>query len=94
MSEIRFQSIAMQKALSKVIPGGVNSPVRSCKAVGVTPLIAVKGEGALLKDLDGNEYIDYCGSWGALIHGHAHPAVIQTIKETAELGTSFGISTH
>lgn len=93
MSEIRFQSIAMQKALSKVIPGGVNSPVRSCKAVGVTPLIAVKGEGALLKDLDGNEYIDYCGSWGALIHGHAHPAVIQSIKETAELGTSFGIST-
>lgn len=93
MSEIRFQSIAMHKALSKVIPGGVNSPVRSCKAVGVCPLIAVKGSGALLYDLDGNEYIDYCGSWGALMHGHAHPDVIQVIKDTAERGTSFGIST-
>lgn len=93
MSEIRFQSIAMQKALAKVIPGGVNSPVRSCKAVGVSPLIAVKGAGALLYDLDGNEYIDYCGSWGALIHGHAHPDVIRVIKETAERGTTFGIST-
>lgn len=93
MSEIRFQSIAMQKALSKIIPGGVNSPVRSCKSVGVSPLIAVKGDGAILHDLDGNQYIDYCGSWGALIHGHAHPEVIHAIKGTAELGTSFGIST-
>ena len=76
-----------------LIPGGVNSPVRSCKAVGTTPLFITRGSGSKIFDEDGNSYIDYVGSWGPLILGHAHPEVVTAIKAAADQGTSFGIPT-
>ncbi|MGF9912239.1 glutamate-1-semialdehyde 2,1-aminomutase [Paenibacillus ehimensis] len=78
----------------QVIPGGVNSPVRAFKSVGLTPLYMHKGSGSHVFDIDGNEFIDYIGSWGPLIMGHAHPEVVEAIKRTAELGTSFGAPTE
>ncbi len=74
----------------KYIPGGVNSPVRSFRAVGGTPRFLAKGQGPRVWDVDGNEYIDYLGSWGPLVLGHAHPAVVEAIRKAAEGGTSFG----
>ena len=74
----------------KYIPGGVNSPVRSFRAVGGTPAFLARGHGSRVWDVDGNEYIDYLGSWGPLVLGHAHPAVVDAVKEAAEKGTSFG----
>jgi len=76
-----------------VIPGGVNSPVRACKSVNATPLFIDRAEGCILTDADGNEYIDYVGSWGPLILGHRHPAVIKAIEAVLERGTSFGAPT-
>ncbi|MFF2092042.1 glutamate-1-semialdehyde 2,1-aminomutase [Paenibacillus sp. NPDC058174] len=78
----------------KVLPGGVNSPVRAFKSVGLTPVYMERGEGSRVYDIDGNSYIDYVGSWGPLIMGHAHPEVIEAIKRTAEKGTSFGAPTE
>ena len=72
------------------IPGGVNSPVRSFRAVGGTPPFIARGQGSRVWDVDGNEYIDYLGSWGPLVLGHAHPAVIEALKKAAEGGTSYG----
>lgn len=86
-------SESIYSRLCEVIPGGVNSPVRACKALGVTPLVAEKGVGDLIYDVDGNSYIDYCGSWGALLHGHAHPEVIAPSIERMKKGTTFGITT-
>jgi glutamate-1-semialdehyde 2,1-aminomutase len=77
----------------KIIPGGVNSPVRACKAVGVMPRFIQRAEGCRLFDADGNEYIDYVGSWGPMILGHRHPAVIAAITEVLARGTSFGAPT-
>ena len=77
----------------KVIPGGVNSPVRACRAVGVIPRFIQHAEGCRLFDADGNAYIDYVGSWGPMILGHRHPAVIQAITKVLERGTSFGAPT-
>jgi len=77
-----------------VIPGGVNSPVRAFKGVGGTPVFFNKGEGAWLFDEDGNRYVDYVGSWGPLILGHRHPAVVQALKEQMELGLTFGAPTE
>jgi len=77
----------------KVIPGGVNSPVRACKAVGTLPRFIHRAEGCRLFDADGNAYIDYVGSWGPMILGHRHPAVIQAITEALSRGTSFGAPT-
>ncbi|MFC0332152.1 glutamate-1-semialdehyde 2,1-aminomutase [Paenibacillus sepulcri] len=77
-----------------VIPGGVNSPVRAFRSVGLTPVYMERGEGYRVFDIDGNSYIDYVGSWGPLIMGHAHPEVIEAIKRTAEKGTSFGAPTE
>jgi glutamate-1-semialdehyde 2,1-aminomutase len=77
----------------EVIPGGVNSPVRAFKSVGLTPVFVERGEGSTVFDIDGNRFIDYIGSWGPLIMGHAHPEVVEAIKRTAELGTSFGAPT-
>src|SRR5881628_2158614 len=74
----------------QVIPGGVNSPVRAFKAVGGDPLFFARGSGALLIDVDGNEYIDYVGSWGPLILGHAHPDIVREVQDAARSGTSFG----
>lgn len=80
-------------AAVNVIPGGVNSPVRACKSVGVTPLYIERGAGAHIFDIDGNTFIDYVCSWGPLIHGHAHPDILRAIQETAVKGTSFGAPT-
>ncbi|WP_405082190.1 glutamate-1-semialdehyde 2,1-aminomutase [Paenibacillus chitinolyticus] len=77
----------------QVIPGGVNSPVRAFKSVGLTPMYMERASGSRVYDIDGNEYIDYIGSWGPLILGHAHPEVIEAVKSTAEKGTSFGAPT-
>jgi len=78
----------------KVIPGGVNSPVRACKSVGVTPLFIERGQGSKVYDIDGQDYLDYVCSWGPLIAGHAHPAVLEAIQQTAAKGTSFGAPTE
>lgn len=77
----------------KVMPGGVNSPVRAFKSVGLTPAFIERGRGSRIEDIDGNTYIDYIGSWGPLILGHAHPEVVEAIKTVAERGTSFGAPT-
>ena len=78
----------------KVIPGGVNSPVRAFKSVGGTPVFVKSAKGAYLYDEDGNKLIDYINSWGPMILGHAHPPVIEAITERAQLGTSFGMPTQ
>jgi glutamate-1-semialdehyde 2,1-aminomutase len=78
-------------ALAKtLIPGGVNSPVRACRSVGCDPLFVRRAEGCLITDVDGNEFIDFVGSWGPMILGHAHPEVVAAIRRTAGDGTSFG----
>ena len=76
------------------IPGGVNSPVRAFKSVGGTPLFFQRGKGPLVWDADGNSYIDYVGSWGPLICGHAHPDVVRAVQQAAERGLSFGAPTE
>ena len=76
------------------IPGGVNSPVRSFKSVRSTPLFIREGKGSHITDVDGNDYIDYIGSWGPLILGHCHPEVIAAIEETLHRGASFGTPTE
>jgi glutamate-1-semialdehyde 2,1-aminomutase len=78
----------------RYLPGGVDSPVRAFKAVGGTPLFIKRGQGSRLYDEDGNEFIDYVGSWGPLILGHAHPRVVKAIKKAAEHGSSFGAPTE
>ncbi|HYL34906.1 MAG TPA: glutamate-1-semialdehyde 2,1-aminomutase [Bryobacteraceae bacterium] len=78
----------------KLIPGGVNSPVRAFRSVGGTPLFIARGEGSRIYDVDGNEYIDYVGSWGPLILGHRFPPVIDALREVLEIGTSFGAPTE
>src|SRR5438309_4813129 len=78
----------------RVIPGGVNSPVRAFRAVGGTPRFIERGEGPYLYDVDGNRYIDYVLSWGPLILGHVHRAVVEAIREQAGRGTSFGAPTE
>jgi len=76
-----------------VIPGGVNSPVRAFKSVGCNPLFIQKAAGSKITDADGNEYIDYVGSWGPMILGHCHPKVVEAIQQTAASGASFGAPT-
>lgn len=78
----------------KIIPGGVNSPVRAFKSVGREPVFIERGEGAHLWDIDGNSYLDYVLSWGPLILGHAHPEVVDAIKRAAERGASYGAPTE
>jgi glutamate-1-semialdehyde 2,1-aminomutase len=87
------QSRKLHKRAEQLIPGGVNSPVRAFRSVGGDPLYIVRGEGSRIWDADGNEYIDYIGSWGPLILGHAAPTVIEAIINAARSGTSFGAST-
>jgi glutamate-1-semialdehyde 2,1-aminomutase len=77
----------------ELLPGGVNSPVRAMRSIGRDPLFIARGEGAELIDVDGNRYLDYVCSWGPLIHGHAHPAVLAAIADAAGNGTSFGAPT-
>ena len=76
----------------KHIPGGVNSPVRAFKSVGRDPLYIQKAKGAKIWDVDGNEFVDYIGSWGPMILGHAQPEIIRAIQKAAVKGTSFGAS--
>ena len=78
----------------KLIPGGVNSPVRAFRGVGGTPPFIARGEGSHIFDVDGNEYIDYVGSWGPLLLGHRFPPVIDALREVLEIGTSFGAPTE
>jgi glutamate-1-semialdehyde 2,1-aminomutase len=87
------QSRKLQKRAEKMIPGGVNSPVRAFRAVGGDPPFVVRGQGAHIWDADGNEYVDYIGSWGPLILGHATPVVIEALGAAMRNGTSFGAST-
>lgn len=95
-SQQRFaaRSATAFEEAKQVIPGGVNSPVRAFKSVGLTPLFMKKGAGSRVTDIDDNEFIDYIGSWGPLILGHAKPEVVEAIKRAAELGTSFGAPTE
>ncbi|MHB8375797.1 MAG: glutamate-1-semialdehyde 2,1-aminomutase [Dehalococcoidia bacterium] len=78
----------------QLMPGGVNSPVRAFRAVGGDPIVIARGQGAHIWDVDGNDYIDYVGSWGPLILGHAHPSIVQILQKAAERGTSFGAPTE
>src|SRR5437868_9922258 len=77
----------------RVLPGGVNSPVRAMRAIGRDPLFIASGEGAEIVDVDGNRYVDWVCSWGPLIAGHAHPAVVTAVQEAAARGTSYGAPT-
>ena len=87
------RSAALHAQARRVLPGGVNSPVRAMRAIGRDPIFVARGEGAEIVDVDGNRYLDYVCSWGPLIHGHAHPAVLDAVREAAALGTSFGAPT-
>src|SRR5271167_3397032 len=87
------ESRALQQRAEQLIPGGVNSPVRAFRSVGSDPPFLVRGEGAYVWDADGNRYIDYVGSWGPLILGHANAEVTEAIIQAARNGTSFGAST-
>lgn len=89
----RLRSELFFEKAQKIIPGGVNSPVRACKAVKSNPVFFERGEGAYLIDADGNRYIDYVASWGPLILGHAHPNVIAEVYFASKRGTSFGAPT-
>ena len=88
------KSTAAFARAEKVIPGGVNSPVRAFGSVGGTPRFIERGEGATIFDSDGNSYIDYVCSWGPLILGHAHPGVLEAVTRAAAKGTSFGAATE
>jgi glutamate-1-semialdehyde 2,1-aminomutase len=90
--QIRTRSRELFHEARQVLVGGVNSPVRAFQAVGGDPLIVERGQGAYLWDADGNRYIDYVGSWGALILGHAHPAVVDAIRDQAGQGSSYGMT--
>ena len=89
----RKRSKGMFQQASAYIPGGVNSPVRSFANVGIEPVFIERGEGSHIYDVDGNEYIDYIGSWGPLILGHTHPAAKEALLAAAEKGFSFGLPT-
>lgn len=89
----RNNSHNLFKRALELIPGGVNSPVRACKAVGCEPLFIERAEGCMVFDADGNSYIDYIGSWGPMILGHRHPMVIRAIAAVLNRGTSFGAPT-
>lgn len=88
------KSEALFKRAQEVIPGGVDSPVRAFRSVGGTPRFIAKGKGCTLTDVDGNEYIDFCMSWGPLILGHAHPDVQTAIEKAITKGTSYGAPTE
>lgn len=90
----RTNSQAQIEKARQFIPGGVNSPARAFGGVGGDPVVIDRGEGARLYDIDGNEYIDYIGSWGPHILGHRHPAVIEAIEQALKKGTSFGAPTE
>jgi glutamate-1-semialdehyde 2,1-aminomutase len=90
----RETSRALYERAARVIPGGVNSPVRAFKSVGGDPVFVRRARGARIEDADGNEYLDYVGSWGPMILGHAHPRVVSAVQTAVENGTSYGAPTE
>jgi glutamate-1-semialdehyde 2,1-aminomutase len=88
------KSEALFRRAQEIIPGGVNSPVRAFRSVGGNPPFIARGEGAHIWDVDGNEYVDYVGSWGPLLLGHRHPEIVAAIEGALETGTSFGAPTE
>jgi len=88
------RSAELYRRALQVLPGGVNSPVRAMRQIGREPIFVERGEGCELVDVDGNRYVDWVGSWGPLILGHAHPAAIAAVAEAATRGTSFGAATE
>lgn len=94
MSFNQNKSIAAFSQAKKVMPGGVNSPVRAFGSVSGEPVLIDSAQGCRVRDIDGNEYIDFVGSWGPMIIGHAHEAIIEAVKKAAEKGTSFGAPTE
>src|SRR5438132_1332873 len=91
---VRVRSQEAFQRACRVIPGGVNSPARAFGAVGGDPLFIARGEGPCLYDLDGNQYLDYIGSWGPLILGHAHPRVVRAVEDAVRRGLSCGAPTE
>ena len=87
------RSAELYRRALHVLPGGVNSPVRAMRSIGRDPIFVERAAGAEITDVDGNVYVDYVCSWGPLIHGHAHPAVLEAVVEAAALGTTFGAAT-
>src|SRR5687768_11855387 len=87
----RAQSQRLFAEALQTIPGGVNSPVRAFRAVGGEPFFAQRARGAYVWDVDDNQYLDYVGTWGPAILGHAHPRIVKAVQERAAQGTSFGI---
>jgi glutamate-1-semialdehyde 2,1-aminomutase len=94
MSTDSSASAALFARAQRVIPGGVNSPVRAFRAVGGTPRFIARAQGAYLWDVDGQRSIDYIGSWGPMILGHGHPAVLEAVTKAAREGLSFGAPTE
>ncbi|MCB1169726.1 MAG: glutamate-1-semialdehyde 2,1-aminomutase [Leptospiraceae bacterium] len=90
----RSKSEELYSRALKVLPGGVNSPVRAFRSVGGTPVFMESGQGCEIKDVDGNSYIDFCNSWGPLISGHRHPSIIQAVQRQLEKSMTFGIPTE
>jgi len=90
---LRAKSESMYEKLSKVLPGGVNSPVRAFSNLGLTPIVVERGQADELIDVDGHRYIDFCASWGALILGHAYPSIVDVVKKQIEKGSSYGTTT-
>lgn len=94
MLSTREKSQSIFSKSCEKIPGGVNSPVRAFSGLGIVPMIVKSGKGDMITDVDNNQYIDFCCSWGPLINGHAHPQILQGVQEQMQLGTSFGIATE
>ena len=94
LATTRTRSEAAFDRAQQLMPGGVNSPARAFGAVGGTPIFIERAEGAYLYDVDGNQYLDYIGSWGPMILGHRHPAVIEALQQALAQGTSFGAPTE
>jgi glutamate-1-semialdehyde 2,1-aminomutase len=90
---IHSKSEELFRRAQQIIPGGVNSPVRAFRAVGGNPVFIARGQGSHIFDVDGNEYIDYVGSWGPLLLGHRHPAILDALERALTIGTSFGAPT-
>ena len=88
-----LRSAHLYQRAAMLMPGGVNSPVRAMRAIGRDPIFIASGSGPIIRDVDGNEYIDWVSSWGPLILGHAHPDVVAAVTEAAARGTTFGAPT-
>lgn len=90
----RSESKRIYENLKEVIPGGVNSPVRAFVSLDMDPVVVDSGSGEYITDADGHRYVDFCMSWGALMHGHAHPEILNVAKKRMDKGTTFGITTE